>query len=1006
MVIACDAPACSTATRAGGEGPMAATPIRSGGRLRGTAQAGLAAALAWVLLLAPAAHAQPAPDLDGDGVADALDDCPANPNPHQEDSDGDGTGDPCDPDTVNAVIERVAAPGTDLHVRTPSYRLSVTSQPAIRIGAEGGLSAVPNGGIGIPGSNDTGVISLAPTALVGPTGGPLPPRTPTLEQSTWQSLRMSALFAPPGGGPVHAHVGSYANGVAIGYELPLAAIPTGAGAAVEHQLVLPTGWTLDASEVSAGGGIGRITLSDAGGTPRLRISPVEVGAFGNETVIEASPTFFGLARLSQELQASAATASVGPPDLVGSNVSGGIHAPLVETSYTMAENMADGAAGTTLVLALGGSAFRVTTAAPAAVIDRNRATSSAMLIGFRIASLAPVDLDAVARVNGRHLVLFDDEADPAGVDVQFRLHNAIGTFDGLAPDYDLFPNGGGTAALHDAADQQQTALGFAGSTVELTGDAAIEFAGGGVGVGVGPGGRVAPPNPCLLTDPIDPVTATGRCGAGLLLRGSFRADRLTILGSMSGLVAGESDVEIDELVFIQAHDPNATDPTLLQGVAGLVCAADTGVRIGVNPANGDVLGSVPFDLSACPPEDVGMGTCFPPALSAPAVSGICNLVVKRVELVGMGSRDNPLGTDLTLPSGVGVALHKRSGKGQLGGLAFDPLADACVGGFVAAPSVIKGFEVMASFSGGANVDPASGQPLRFDARSAVLPSPSCLDNAFGSELGAGLVVGPNADVRGSHLHIADTLMGAIAIGNGAANVETLASTSAAGAACRSLDGTTCATPMQELACPDCKQGGLHALAVSSSGKSAKAKLAVTASALGLDEDDEPSSGGNPALPALVLDEHLVATGGGLTIARRRAGLFQTPVQVFFGPDTMFEPELLELSLVGNNIGVRAAALSIDNFDSAGGTKSLVLEDNCYTPGGGVCITAADPEPVLAAAARDDGVVDANDAAKAAASPVLNLVPEPAAALSLASGAALVAALHARRRRRARAVGGA
>ena len=77
------------------------------------------------------------------------------------------------------------------------------------------------------------------------------------------------------------------------------------------------------------------------------------------------------------------------------------------------------------------------------------------------------------------------------------------------------------------------------------------------------------------------------------------------------------------------------------------------MRIGVNPSNGDVVGSVPFDLTACPPEAVGMGTCLPPALSSTATSGICNLTALRVELVGMGSIDNPLGTDLTLPSGVG-----------------------------------------------------------------------------------------------------------------------------------------------------------------------------------------------------------------------------------------------------------------------------------------------------------------------------------------------------------------
>ena len=38
-----------------------------------------------------------APDDDKDGVADALDNCPATPNPDQSDADGDGLGDACEP---------------------------------------------------------------------------------------------------------------------------------------------------------------------------------------------------------------------------------------------------------------------------------------------------------------------------------------------------------------------------------------------------------------------------------------------------------------------------------------------------------------------------------------------------------------------------------------------------------------------------------------------------------------------------------------------------------------------------------------------------------------------------------------------------------------------------------------------------------------------------------------------------------------------------------------------
>jgi hypothetical protein len=52
----------------------------------------------------------PQPDRDCDGVPDAGDNCPDDPNPNQEDSDGDGTGDACELLAVH-LTSFEAAPG-------------------------------------------------------------------------------------------------------------------------------------------------------------------------------------------------------------------------------------------------------------------------------------------------------------------------------------------------------------------------------------------------------------------------------------------------------------------------------------------------------------------------------------------------------------------------------------------------------------------------------------------------------------------------------------------------------------------------------------------------------------------------------------------------------------------------------------------------------------------------------------------------------------------------------
>ncbi|TMA38081.1 MAG: hypothetical protein E6J75_18700 [Deltaproteobacteria bacterium] len=56
----------------------------------------------------------PCPDADGDGVCDASDNCPADPNPDQRDADGDGLGDACDPCTNGVALTKAKVTVTAL----------------------------------------------------------------------------------------------------------------------------------------------------------------------------------------------------------------------------------------------------------------------------------------------------------------------------------------------------------------------------------------------------------------------------------------------------------------------------------------------------------------------------------------------------------------------------------------------------------------------------------------------------------------------------------------------------------------------------------------------------------------------------------------------------------------------------------------------------------------------------------------------------------------------------
>lgn len=937
---------------------------------------------------------------DGDGIANASDNCPQNVNPHQEDSDADGIGDVCDPDTINPLLERDLA--GRLHARTPSYRMRYSPTTPVEFSLQGGLGAPASASIGVSPDPAVGVAPASITGLV----SAYSLGSVSLAQSTWQTARGANAFVSGGGNSVPLHLSTYANGVGLGFEIPTAQIASGSDVRIALSFTLPAGFSIDASEANAGAGVGRLTVLDSAIVPCFKVGAVELMAFGSTTTIADSPTFFGLARLADELESTPREASAGPPDQVGSNASGGIHAPLVETSYALDQNMADGDLGRFEVDS-SRTGYTVTLVAPSAFIERNRATSGRILIGLRLSSLVPIALGTgspgvpAPAVHGRHLVFFDDEAVITGREIDLRLRNVFATFDGAAPSYALFPNGGGNAALYDVARQQQTGFGCAGCSIALTGSSRIEFVQGGVGVGLAPGPRVGPAHPCITSDPLNLAAQSGRCAAGLNKRASLSAGRLEVRGSMSGLVAAESDVVLDEFVFVQQADRNVDDPTLLHTVLGLGCAADAGPRIGINPSNGAVMGNVPFD-AVCSPASVGNGSCAPTPRSTPATTGLCNLVAKRIELVGMASNANPLGTDFLLPAGEGVALHMKRGKGQIGDLAYDALTDACQGTITSAASSVVGFETLASFSGGANVRASDGQPLAAGDPGAVAPNHYCVTNLLGDELGMGISVAGNVDVRARHLQIERTLMGAVHVANGGSNVETVASTTGRGAACRSLDGTTCASPVQELACPTCKLGGANQLAMASSGKSAPTRLQIRNSILGLDEDG-PSSGANPALPPLVLDANLRAIGGGLTIGRRPAGLFRPAVQVALGPDVMHDPALFSLELTGNTIGLDVASIAIDNFDSAGGGLPFNLAGNCYSRDGSTCVAPAGATALIASAAVAAQVQALNGLALSQAllqpDPAAGIVvPEPSLGSAVAGGLALLAALGTRRRR--------
>lgn len=99
---------------------------------------------------APAAWACPG-DGDGDGVCDALDNCPAVPNPDQADLDGDLAGDTCDDHDAELNVLKLQLKGDSSDANDNSaVKLKadfLTTPPADPVSAVGGLAIRVRDGI-------------------------------------------------------------------------------------------------------------------------------------------------------------------------------------------------------------------------------------------------------------------------------------------------------------------------------------------------------------------------------------------------------------------------------------------------------------------------------------------------------------------------------------------------------------------------------------------------------------------------------------------------------------------------------------------------------------------------------------------------------------------------------------------------------------------------------------------------------------------------------------------
>jgi parallel beta-helix repeat protein len=960
-------------------------------------------------------------DTDGDGVPITTDNCPDNANAHQEDSDGDTLGDKCDSDTFNASFEE----GASFHVSTPLYRSKVDHEGCVSVSANSGsgeLAALPDIGsqASIDGGAEIDVIKICPTALNIAIGSTLTQNaTPTILQSVWQSLTSTDAFS--GASVARTHYASGANSIGVGHEVMNLGAVTGDVVAT-WALTLPAGFALDTSELVGGKGRLTITTGPSSPLPQLRLyrlSAVGCGTNGKPTAIEedcpsgglnvpdsdpllvdANPSevdFFGFQRMIDELNntissPTSATTSCLPSGATSEKIGiahrDGVTSDMIKMRQEFFEDQADHEIG---LWSVAGTApnFTLTATCPFAFVDKNNEISTRMGIGMGVSSLKPPILPAgVTNLYGKHTVAFDREfhaapgfaasptitLDTTWNNVTFTMNNSgPNRFDGgSTTNYSLFANDGKTCAFNDCA-QVHTGIGFSGSTVNLTGTTTVNFpaaTGGGGGVAMGPGARVAAGDPCL-SEPINYTTQTGRCAVNFFKRGKLTFDTLNINGGMRGLSCTGSDCIGNFFNADLGDDPNAVDQNLMRARGAIGCAGAKGVSIGWNVVTNDFEANVPLNTAGC---SLGDGSCYPTPLSDPGTTGLCILDVKRVDLMAQ--------PDLAKPAGSGFSCGQQFGKCNLGGasvIASGPTAGQCnfaAAGFPA--SAISGFETGVNVSGGPNVDPATGQGLRHDALNAIPPLKACLKNLLVFDSETAVATGGNSDVSIYQATLDRCQYSCVATGKVSANIATPANTDNPGTP--AYDGcpknnpgdTVCKSRASDFGSPQIGIGQEDHLAAIAAGITAPVKLTFANSRLGCSPATIMNAGLEPVLPPVMSVDpatKLITCGGAnadLTFLGTPACALKFAVSIDQGADQILHSELLQVNVNESNLCTSSPGIFVDQIYTA--TKAPIdvnTPGTCFAAGATGCDTVG---PLLATdvgggeinSANSEAVASAND----------------------------------------------